>query len=507
MPDYLKRYRNNTAFWAIPNEIILEVVQYLDCQKDRSHLAQSCRKFYLVITDFIFRHNVLYNRSSLLNYAAKKNLNFMARRILQVGGDIETRRTVTSTTSDQQLTPLATAALFGHSKILRMLLEAGASQLVDESRIPLVVAIFARQESVALLLSQELHASVVPFGNTGSTVLQIASEAKLPHLVRHYLNHGESRSQRRPNDEHVHNLSSALMRILLIDFSGEDFIERKLDDKTYQIVLMLLQQGASPDVRIQTRSLHAISARVIASRHPDPRVRNLLSARMSSQVLILTRLLVGRPWMASSGDETLTSVASQSRALLSADSCSAHPLVLRALKIWRLRGMAARSADNSMWRRTSCEEIPLNASDIPEIVRRENCKPKKAKLDLHPQQLTTECSFPQLACPKTDAQSAAKEFWVKRPVMESRPIPSDVCTVTPTAKQKRLSCVELFPQIAQVCQGSNDVAKDIWACFSKHKVAHNTNEPHRAPPNEEINQATRQLHQSRKQKKWVPLLF
>ncbi|KAH8728848.1 hypothetical protein GQ44DRAFT_818498, partial [Phaeosphaeriaceae sp. PMI808] len=137
--DYLKRYRYNAAIWTGPNKILLEVVQYLSCQKVRSRLAQSYRKFYPVITDYISHHDVRYNRSSLLNYAAKKNLKAMARRILRVGKDMETRLTIQWTASDKRLTPLATAALHGHSEIVGMLLEAGASQFVDGSRVPLVI--------------------------------------------------------------------------------------------------------------------------------------------------------------------------------------------------------------------------------------------------------------------------------------------------------------------------------------------------------------------------------
>ncbi|OAL42702.1 hypothetical protein IQ07DRAFT_525658, partial [Pyrenochaeta sp. DS3sAY3a] len=274
--DYSKRYRNNGIFWALPNEILLEVVRHLDCQKDRSRLARSCSSFYVLVTECIFRHDVRYNSSSLLNFAAKRNLKAMTRRMLRLDVDLETRSTTPRTASNKKLTPLATAALYGHSEIAEMLLKKGATQFIAGSRVPLIVSILAGHEALALLLYRNLPASVVCFENHAVTVLQMASIAKMARLVEHCLNHRNSQSQRHLDDEHVHNLSSALVRMLLVDFSDEDLLRRQTDEHAFQIVLMLLRHGASPDVRIQIQESPDITARIIASRHPDPRIRNLL---------------------------------------------------------------------------------------------------------------------------------------------------------------------------------------------------------------------------------------
>ncbi|KAH7068543.1 hypothetical protein FB567DRAFT_457472, partial [Paraphoma chrysanthemicola] len=247
--DYFQRYRYNAPIWAIPNEILLEVVQYLDLQKDLSRLAQSSRKFYPVITDYVSQHNVRHNKSSLLNYAAKRDLRAMTRRILRVGGDLETRLTMSWTASDTGQTPLVTAARHGHLEIIKILLEAGASQFVDGDRIPLAVAMLAGHEAAALLLSRQVHMSVTPFGKSRVTVLQIASKAKMPRLVKHYLTNRDSQPQRRLDENHVRNLSNALVRVLSVRFSNEELLKRKLDNDAYKIVWMLLQRGANPDIR------------------------------------------------------------------------------------------------------------------------------------------------------------------------------------------------------------------------------------------------------------------
>jgi ankyrin repeat protein len=502
--DYLNRYRYNTTIWTIPNEILVEVVQWLGSQRDRSRLARSCRKFYPIITDYIFRHNVRHNRSSLLNFAAERNLKVMTRRILRVGGDLETRLLFPWTAGDKRLTPLTTAALHGHLELVRILLEAGASHFIDGSRIPLIVAILSKHEPVALLLSQQLHASVAPLRKSPDTVLQMASEAKLPRLVKHYLNDKGSQSPRQLDNKHVHNLSNALVRILLVDFSYEDLLKRKIDNNAYRIVLTLLQQGASPDIRIQIESSPVVTARVIASGHPDPRIRNLLSVNMSATTSVNIRPLVGRLWMSSQGDKAFTSFASQSHVRLSAESPSAD--MLRTIRRLQLRGSASAEANDLMRGSTRCKEIPLNAADIDEMVRRELRKSKRS-LGLHPPELTTECLFPQLACPSIEAQSAAKEFWARIRITNPRPIPHTASTraVLRTTKQsENSSYMEPFPQLVQVKPSSNDIAKDIWASFSERKVAQHTDE---AGADEEADLTTRQLHKSTKQKKWTPLVF
>ncbi|KAF2187346.1 hypothetical protein K469DRAFT_570256, partial [Zopfia rhizophila CBS 207.26] len=246
--DYLVRYRYNVGLVALPNELILEIVQRLGRQKDRSRLARASQRFYPLIMDYIFRHNVRYGGSSLLNYAAKRNLKGMARMILHLGGDVNTQCGFPLGVMDKRPTPLATAAFHGHERMVRMLLETGASHFVDGMRIPLAVAIFKRHENVALILSQELDSGDVPLKKTKGTVLQMACGAKLVNLVRYYLER-ESRCGGRVNIHSLHDRSTALYQILQKDASKEDFLKRELHEDVYQIVLMLLQHGANPDIR------------------------------------------------------------------------------------------------------------------------------------------------------------------------------------------------------------------------------------------------------------------
>jgi hypothetical protein len=89
--DYLLRYRYNVGLIALPNELILEIVQHLGCQRNRSRFARASRRVYPLVMDYIIRHNVRYDKSSLLNYATKRDLKEMAQMILHLGGDVNTQ--------------------------------------------------------------------------------------------------------------------------------------------------------------------------------------------------------------------------------------------------------------------------------------------------------------------------------------------------------------------------------------------------------------------------------
>ncbi|PVI02971.1 hypothetical protein DM02DRAFT_652949 [Periconia macrospinosa] len=129
--DYLRRYVDKVKIFSLPNELLLAIAQYLGHQKDRSCLARASRRFYLLVMDYILRCNVRYGGSSLLNYAAKRNLNRMARTILYAGGDVNTQRGFRPSVIGRRPTPLATAALHGHEGMVKILLETGASHFID----------------------------------------------------------------------------------------------------------------------------------------------------------------------------------------------------------------------------------------------------------------------------------------------------------------------------------------------------------------------------------------
>ncbi|KAF2451122.1 hypothetical protein P171DRAFT_350040, partial [Karstenula rhodostoma CBS 690.94] len=236
---YLSRYRYNIGILALPNELILEIVQHLGHQKDRSRFARATQRHYPLIMHHIVRQDIMHSGSSLLVYAAKKNLVGMARKIIYLGGDVNTQCGFRKGTTGKRATPLAAAAFYGYERMVKTLLSFGASHFVDGVRLPLAMAIFKRHESVALILSQELDCSDASLTiSTRQTLLQMACAAQLVSLVQYYLEHKSCSS---------HDCDTALFRIIEKDTTKTGIVRRQLHGETFEIVLMLLEHGASPD--------------------------------------------------------------------------------------------------------------------------------------------------------------------------------------------------------------------------------------------------------------------
>jgi len=130
---YLVKYRYNEGIVTLPNEIILEIVRHLGTQKNRSRLARTSQRFYPLVMNYIVRHDIQFRGSSLLAITARSNLKGMAKKILRLGGNVNTQSCFKSTCAGQRPTPLAAAAFYGHERIICLLLAAGAKQIVDGS--------------------------------------------------------------------------------------------------------------------------------------------------------------------------------------------------------------------------------------------------------------------------------------------------------------------------------------------------------------------------------------
>ncbi|ORY15944.1 hypothetical protein BCR34DRAFT_597990 [Clohesyomyces aquaticus] len=180
--DYLAKYRYNDGLLALPNELMLEIVQHVGSQKDRSCLARATQRFYPLIMSYIVRYNVRNGGSGLLNYAIKRDLRQMAQYILRLGGDVNTLRGFLPGPTGKRPTPLTTAALYGHTEMVKMLLEHGANHFIDKARDPLMLAMNERHEDIVLLLSADLYTAPELGKTTKETALQWACEARLPKL-------------------------------------------------------------------------------------------------------------------------------------------------------------------------------------------------------------------------------------------------------------------------------------------------------------------------------------
>jgi hypothetical protein len=237
-----------------------------------------------------------------------------------------------------------------------------------------------------------------------------------------------------------------------------------------------------------TRPPHAVTARAIASRHPDPRVRILFVKATPAMEPKESDLMSGRPWKVSSEDKALTF----------------HELPLE-LSSWERRqhdgfwafflGPNAEISnlmdeDGSEYRGTSYEDFPWSASDIAVM---------------EPLPLS---SFPPLGIPNASAQQTIKKSWGKTSAEASLRVDSDqtpsisgIGTISRKVKQLEKQVeTEPLPQLRQTDVTSNNTATDLWARFAKDRVSQSASQPQRTSGMASVRKPS-------KKKKWEPLLI
>jgi ankyrin repeat protein len=254
--------------------------------------VQVTHKYYSLITETILQQNVGKGGSSLLYFAAKKNSTRMAQRLLEYDADINARYSSSLGFLDKKMNLLLFAAHHGHLNIVNLYLKFGALHYLTEQSAPLMAAISRQHDQVALALAQALQSVGADMDRAMPTPLQMACKKKMVQLVKQLLKYKmPSKSER------VQNLNHASYCVVVRERNSDVFLRRELHQDDYEIVLMLLERGANPDAQ-----LHGIgardrnTARIVSSRHPDPRVRALLMNPALLEDRTKSGMQVGRLW-------------------------------------------------------------------------------------------------------------------------------------------------------------------------------------------------------------------
>jgi ankyrin repeat protein len=106
----------------IPVELWVRISRHLDLEKDISAFARLSRAFYGILKLCLYRHNLTYNESSALLWAAENGEEGTAVFLLDKGADV-------NTLYDDGMTPLHLAVEEKHDTIARLLIGTGKVNL------------------------------------------------------------------------------------------------------------------------------------------------------------------------------------------------------------------------------------------------------------------------------------------------------------------------------------------------------------------------------------------
>jgi ankyrin repeat protein len=286
-----KLRRDNGALLSLPSALILKIAQHLSA-RDCSRFARVSHRYYSLITEKILRQNVAKGGSSLLYFAAKKNSTRMAQRLLEYGADVNARYGLSSGDLDKKMNLLLFAAHHGHLGIVNLFLEFGALYYLTERCAPLLSAISRQHDQVALALAEALQSVGADMDRIMPTPLQMACKKKMVRLVKQLLKYKTPSKADR-----VQNLNHALYHVVVRERNSDMFLRRELHQDDYEMVLMLLERGANPDAQLQgVGARDRDTARIVSSRHPDPRARAFLMKPALPEEHAKYRLQIGRLW-------------------------------------------------------------------------------------------------------------------------------------------------------------------------------------------------------------------
>lgn len=320
-------FLSTMAFLSLANEIIIEIVEYLDNQRDINSVGRVNRRFHNLFDDYLLRYNMKFRGSSALLWAAKHGRESTARRLLHLGADVNVKlqkplphsEQLKPSSSDNTkpclgVTPLHMAAWKGHLAIVKLLLQIGANPEARNPQgwTPLYAALVSGHEKISRTISRHisnLHNFLVN-SEEKLTPLHVASRFGLSKSVRYFLEGGadvDAKDRRGwtpirhalESDPYVLEMGYNSTKCRFSNYFNN--LEAPSLDKVFETVTVLLEFGANPDLET-TESIWDVSftARELGACHRDKRVRALFGSVEEVFPLKPPKpdcLQIGRTWM------------------------------------------------------------------------------------------------------------------------------------------------------------------------------------------------------------------
>ena len=220
------------TLFVLPNEILLAIAEYQDCQKDINAFARTSRRLYFLLNPFLYAYNVREHHGNALHWAATHGIPRTVQESLQQGAGIEWRDRETEDP------PLILSAYYGHADVVAMLLACGANPYAKSGgsiKTAITSAVLRNKTAVARILLD--NGVDLNFMDRGSSLLHLAAGVSPTSLV-------------------------AVVRLLIekganLESMNEDRqtpLQVACKSGTLEVVRCLIESGADMDVRSESGS-------------------------------------------------------------------------------------------------------------------------------------------------------------------------------------------------------------------------------------------------------------
>lgn len=277
----------------LPNELIFEIVKYLDQHGDIKSIARVSRKYYSFFIHDIYHFNISSLGGRGILWAIAHDQASAVVKFLDLGLDMNA-----VPGCDHHSTLLHLAARHGSLSTVKLLLQRGADINAKNERnvTPLFNALKYRHDEVVHAISEritDIGKVLVDYGRA-LTPLHAACGYKLPNATRFFLELGDDlRAKDADGKSPLHHALSS-DTLAYQDPNGDD-------DAVFDTVMVLLEFGVKLDlVEWGYSGRTPVSTFELGIKHEDPRVRELFRVkRDKTPVIAHDGLYIGRAWMSS----------------------------------------------------------------------------------------------------------------------------------------------------------------------------------------------------------------
>ena len=306
------------AFLDLPNEVLIQIFKYLLQRRDfRLRDIYSInlvnRRLYNLFNDQLYCYNITHQKSTALSWAAKNGYDSVARRLLDLGADINTNQSRASRSrlhargirNSWDGNPLALAVRNGHVAIVKLLLERGADPKGGRfcSEALLYTALVGGHEEIVRMLSEHSSspsASLINFHN-GLTALHVACHFRLSVSARYFLEEGADVNIRDIRGwtplRHVLDWSRSRLELrsqrleYISDVTANNSLAVSCSKESFETVAVLMEFGAVLDLDSIAHFLCNIPSSVYerAAQHADIRVRAFFNSKAVQKYLLANR--------------------------------------------------------------------------------------------------------------------------------------------------------------------------------------------------------------------------